>query len=78
MKAKFDSLTGQNDPDGRRGKAEAELRNLVREIYPFREDPEYRWNRIIYTAAREVCRKNFNNCDAADIERIIAEIKSSS
>jgi hypothetical protein len=77
MKAKFDSLTGQNDHDGRRGKAEAALRNLVRERFPARlhEDAEYRWEKVISAHARTICRKPFSACNADDIERMMEVLK---
>lgn len=66
-------LDAEEQPEKRAGKAEAELRNLLAEIYPDRvdEDTEFKRRNILNAMVRKVCFKPIDECSAAEIQKVI-------
>jgi hypothetical protein len=75
----FDAqMDAQEDPRRQAGRAEAQLRNLVEELYPHvaGEDSQFKWENIIRSQVSKICKKRLDQCTAAEIFRVIGTFKA--
>lgn len=70
-------MDGLNDARKQAGIAEAELRNLVAEIYPHvaGEETQFKWDNIIRKTTYRICKKPLHECSSHDIRKVIGEFK---
>lgn len=70
-------MAGIEDARKQAGIAEAELRNLVAELYPHvpGEDTQYKWDGIIRKMCFRICKKPLHELSAHEIRMVIGEFK---
>jgi hypothetical protein len=70
-------IEGLDNARKQAGLAEAELRNLVAEIYPHvpGEDTQYKWDATIRKMSYRICKKPLHACTAHEIKKLIGEFK---
>lgn len=70
-------MDGLDNTRKQAGIAEAELRNLVAEIYPHvaGEETQYKWDATIRKMTFRICKKPLHECSAHEIKKVIGEFK---
>lgn len=71
-------IEAEENPQKQAGLAEAELRNLLEEIYPdttAREDTAFKRDNIMKATIRRICKKPLEACSAHDLKKVIGEFK---